>query len=213
MRVLELEGEFSLVDNSEITLFCVEHRDLPPGTHALLGLSHVKSLALSLDFALLHPYCELRAAKEFARTSSLWACSPVSPLSSPNRERGCPALACVGILGLCLLLISPYLAEDGESGWQHWMSLFSELRTLIATIVLTTLIFLSGLAGALSESCRSILFTPPPEGKERTLRVIHPSGSGPHLDPYLAPLPSRLPFWRPEWSRDSMLSFQRNCIA
>jgi hypothetical protein len=55
MRVLELEGDFLLVENSEITLFCVEHSDLPPGTQALLGLSHVKSLALSLDFALLHP--------------------------------------------------------------------------------------------------------------------------------------------------------------
>jgi hypothetical protein len=81
--------------------------------------------------------------------SSLWSCSSVSPLSLPNRERGCPALACVGILGLCLFLISPYLAEDGESGWQYWISLFSESRTLVATLVLTTLIFLSGLAGAL----------------------------------------------------------------
>ncbi len=48
MRVLELEGEFSLVDNSEITLFCVDKGDLPPGAHVLLGLSHVKSLALYL---------------------------------------------------------------------------------------------------------------------------------------------------------------------
>jgi hypothetical protein len=116
MRVLELEGEFSLVDNSEITLFCVEHSDLPPGTQALLGLSHVKSLALSLDFALLHPYCELRAAKEFARASLLWDCSAVSTLSSPSRERRCSALSCVGLFGLCLSLLLSYLAEDGKSG-------------------------------------------------------------------------------------------------
>jgi hypothetical protein len=204
MRVLELESDFSLVENSEITLFCVEHSDLPPGTQALLGLSQVKSLALSLDFALLHPYCELRAAKDFARTSSLWECSSVLTLSSPSRERRRPALFCVGILGLCLFLIFPYLAEDGKSGLHHWISPFSEFRTLIATLLLTILLVLFDLAGALSESCRSSLFILPPEGKGRTLRVIHPSGSGPRLDPHLAPLPSRLPFWRTEWSRDSM---------
>jgi hypothetical protein len=201
---LELEGEFSLVDNSEITLFCVEHSDLPPGNQALLGLSHVKSLALSLDFALLHPYCDLRAAKEFARASPLWDRSSVLPLSSPSRERRCPVLSCFGILRLCLFLIFPYLDEDGKSGLHQWILPFSEFRTLIATFLLTVLVCLSGLAGALSESCRSSLFIPPPEGKERTLRVIHPSGSGPRLNPHLAPLPSRLPVWRPEWSRDSM---------
>jgi hypothetical protein len=112
MRVLELEGDFSLVDNSEIALFCVEHSDLPPGTQALLGLSHVKSLALSLDFALLHPYCELSAAKDFARASSLWDCSSVLPLSPPSRERRFPALSGVGILGLCLFLIFPYVRKE-----------------------------------------------------------------------------------------------------
>jgi hypothetical protein len=206
MTVLELKSKFSLVDNSEITLFCVEHSDLPPRTRALLGLSRVKSLALSLDFALLHPYCDLRAAKEFARASSpLWDCSSFLSLSSPSRERRCPTLSCFGILGLCLFLIFPYLAEDAKSGLHQWILPFSEFRTLIANLLLTVSVCFSGLAGALSESCRSSLFIPPPEGKERTLQVVHPSDSRPRLDPHLAPLPYRFPVWRPDWSRDSMV--------
>jgi hypothetical protein len=223
-RVLELEGDFSLADHSEITIFCVDKSDLPPGTQVLLGLSHVKSLAVSLDFALLHPYCELRAAREFARVSPLWDSLSSLPLYSPPQEMRLSTLFYLGVFGLCLFLIFPILAEDGRIVPRQWIAPLPEFRTLIATLGLAVSVWLSGLAGNLSESFRSSLFIPPPEGEERTLRVTPSSSSGPQLNPRLppdvkrrmesyqgfyagtfaSPLPSQPPLCRPDWSQGHM---------
>jgi hypothetical protein len=167
--------------------FLCRKSNLPPETQVLLGLSHVKSLlvAVSLDFVLLHPYCDLRAASEFARVSPLWDSPSSLPLCSTSQERRLPALFCLGIFGLCLFLIFPSLAEEGDSVSLQWVSPLPEIFTLISALGLFGLFFISSLAGNISESRRLNLFLPPPDREERTLRVSPASFSRPQLDPRL----------------------------
>jgi hypothetical protein len=64
----EMEGELSLVENLEITVFAVKNGDLPPNAHAMLGNLHLKQLRVSLDFAQNHPCCRLEDAIDYGRS-------------------------------------------------------------------------------------------------------------------------------------------------
>jgi hypothetical protein len=61
-QFLELEGDVLLANNKEITVFAVNRCDLPPKADILLGVEDLKNLSVSLDYALHHPGCEIRAA-------------------------------------------------------------------------------------------------------------------------------------------------------
>jgi hypothetical protein len=54
-RCFCLEGDLSLGENRQVTVFAAEVGDLPPGTHILLGNQHLIDLGLSLDFVQAHP--------------------------------------------------------------------------------------------------------------------------------------------------------------
>ena len=60
-----MEGDILLAGTKKITVFAVESTDLPPDTPILLGVPHLRALSVSLDFALLHPHCEIKEAMKF----------------------------------------------------------------------------------------------------------------------------------------------------
>ena len=60
---LEEEGDILLDDNKiKTTVFSVGQSNLPPNAQILLGIEDLKGLKVSLDFAMLHPGCELGEA-------------------------------------------------------------------------------------------------------------------------------------------------------
>ncbi len=67
IKILEMEGDILLAGKRKITVFAVESSDLPPDTPILLGVPHLRALAVSLDFALLHSHCEIEEAMKFGR--------------------------------------------------------------------------------------------------------------------------------------------------
>ncbi len=67
---MEEEGDILLDDNkTKITFFPVSQSNLPPNAQILLGIEHLKSLQVSLDFAMLRPCCELGEAMAFGKLS------------------------------------------------------------------------------------------------------------------------------------------------
>ncbi len=69
MVLLEEEGDILLADSKKITVFAVSQSNLPPKTQILLGIEHLKDLRVSLDFAMLHPGCELSEAVACGKVS------------------------------------------------------------------------------------------------------------------------------------------------
>ncbi len=69
MVLLEEEGDILLADSKKITVFAVSQSNLPPGAQILLGIEHLKELQISVDFAMLRPFCQLSEARAFGKSS------------------------------------------------------------------------------------------------------------------------------------------------
>ncbi len=116
MLPLEVEGDFLSAGKIKITVFCVRKRDLPPNTEILLGIEHLKSLPLSLDFVMLNPHCRVEEAMESLSRASLFAFrDPFSKVSSQEREVAPPKQTFLfGLLSLLVVGLFGYGMKEGR---------------------------------------------------------------------------------------------------
>jgi hypothetical protein len=187
-KIMELEGDISLADKTEITLFCVDPEELPPGTQVLLGLSSLKSLAVSLDFVLEHPGCELQAARDHARTCSEKRLN-FGSLTSLFREGKFFTLLCLAVFGLCLGL-APHGRNEKDSASFHLVSplIASLASALYSFLGLLGLVCLIGFACALlaNTPSRIGLMPFPVETEIRDVRDLPQRPQRPRASPHLS---------------------------
>ncbi len=108
-HLFEMEGELSLVNDVEITVFAVNKGDLPPNSRALLGNPHLKQLCVSLDFAQNHPYCHLGDAIDYGRTLVFprTLLRPMTPALALRHLSGCFAV----VPSFCWVSLSRYFLK------------------------------------------------------------------------------------------------------
>ena len=115
-----LEGDFSLGENFQITVFGVEKGDLPPGVSILLGNRDLIDLGLSLDYVQGHPGCLFSEAL-FCNLQHGWSGRRhfVPDLFSPvdvSFALFWPALSLMASFVILAMLVSFGLFSPAQSG-------------------------------------------------------------------------------------------------
>ncbi len=146
--LFEMEGEFSLGENGDVTVFAAKKGDLPPGAHALLGNKHLKDLFVSLDLIQFRGEVEIEEALSFGRSFSSRfdplhrsealslasiAPVPVSKLGSVFFD--IPSMLCLALSLLFALAIWPSVSFDSIAP----LSTTMEPRALVVSLVCLSL--------------------------------------------------------------------------